>query len=438
MEKILKELKVTDKADAATIAAIRKKPFYAQLQAGVTEQFVQDMRPAKLIKMIETAAYMGVDARIVVDQLLYRLGECKQTFESYFHGPRNAYEPVRSKFGNAVLAEMRGIIGPTPYLAGQIYAPDCTMNDAIRASNKRLVIKLLGEGKIITDDNCLTAATHANAQFMKWFVARGEVASWLLTAAVNAGNLDVLPVLLKTKWIKFNGCRGDHPRHFECVRYLLENKAPLGDRIVVNTIEAGHADCLAAMLDHKVPYAMVAMGAVVYCNHHSIWDLCIQRGLVSNELVSQVLEAGNLTAAKWLAEAGYVPSFNTVLYYLDANTGARATWMEFWREKFHAHKIVTIVTDGKSDVEPGIIRCGSFNEEVQLVRLFMSSIGGFEEEYLKMQNHFAAELLRTRKIEYEGIAYLVQFEPVLFPSDDTNLHQIIWESAELVIQGYCG
>lgn len=438
MEKILKELKVADKADAATIAAIRKKPFYAQLMAGVTEQFVQDMRPAKLIKMIETAAYMGVDARIVVNQLLYRLGECKQTFESYFRGPRDAYEPVHSKFGNAVLAEMRGIIGPTPYFAGQIYAPDATMDDAIRASNKRLVIKLLGEGKIITDDNCLTAAMYADAQFMKWFIARDEATSPMLTTAVNAGNLDVLPVLLKTKWMRFNKCQGDHPRHFECVRYLLENKAPLGDRVVGNAIKAGHADCLAAMLDHKVPDPGDSLHSVISCEHRCIWDLFIKRGLVSDYIVSDVFDMGNLTAAKWLTEAGYVVPFNTMLHFLDADDGNRVRWMEFWREKFHAHKIVTIVADGKSDVEPNRIRCGSFNECTEIVRLVTTSIGGAEEEYLKMQNHFAVELLKTRKIEYNGIVYSIKFELVLYPLNDTNIHQIVWEAVELVIQGYCG
>lgn len=425
MDKILKEFKVEDGHDRDVISKIRNMPYYAQLVSGVWEKDMPSMPICKLIRMINTAAYIGIDSRKMVDQLLYRIGRNRDVFPQYFVKQKEMYEPAVGKFGNAVTAEIRGILGPAPYLPGFVYAPGANMADAVRASNIRLASELESEGAKFDTTICKVAIQFSSVEMCKWLLSRVPSFSKHLTEIINRGRLDLLPLIDSDDDDGiYLGCSYDEVKgHAECLKYAIEHGYIIGYFALDFAIQRGHPRCFSFLLNNRINFrAEVVERNLSNCKNTDIWQEWIKRFGVRPKLENLTIAAENTVGLAEIIKAGHVFDFRThIRNYMPMSE----TMQMFWSSNFHKWQIVRIIHEGKAETLPGEIRCGSFRGDIASLR--------YQPEN-PQQNQFICELLQHRSVEYNAIKFRVEFDAILVPHNKSNIEQILWETIELLLQ----
>lgn len=431
MDKILKELKVEDGHDRDAIAKIRNMPYYAQLVSGVWERDMPTMPSRKLMRMISTAAYMGMDSRAMVDQLLLRIGHNHDGFWEYFVEREGMYEPVASKFGKIVLAEIRGILGPAPYLPGFVYAPGANMADAVRASNIRLAIDLESQGRGIILEDLDTAIQFSSSKMFEWLLRRLQPHSRCLTDIINRGRIDLLPLIDAEKHL-YLGCRGEEMKgHHECLQYAADNGYYFNTACLEAAIATGHSKCFSILLDAGIqPKLERVEQSLSLCKNAEIWQAWIAKQTVRVQLKDLTAAAKNTVGLSAMVAAGHTFGFERHIKYdfLDDSM------MQFWCTHFHAWKIVQVIPEGKTETAPGEIRCGSFHGEIATLRQNLQHTDSEPDLDFGAQNEFVCELLKHQIVEYGGTKFRVEFKPILIPFVKNNIEQIAWETIELLLK----
>lgn len=299
-ENLLDIIGVIGGASDVTIAETKnqllaKFPFASDLQQ--KNIVIADLSIVELEEAIYTAAYIGLDASALVDELWWKAGEMQETFDCYFQidDDKKIQDSITVKlvdkkkfetrrYGIVIYQEFRKRL-PDSFLGERVHlrcSQEISAENCASVGNLRL-LKFLHEHKCnykvswFSYNLCGAAAEHGHLDCLMFLCKckyEGYNSYQTTAAAARGGHLDCLKFLCETncrwntpsstaraaeyghldclKYLRERGCkwnrwacaRAAENGHLECLKYAHENKCPWDEKTCMSAAQNGHLDCL--------------------------------------------------------------------------------------------------------------------------------------------------------------------------------------------------